>query len=225
MKSRTNQEWLEELASQGQAQNAAIADLRAFLLRAAFYSLYRSRSNLANLERTSIEQLAEDTAQEALLAILKHLDQFRSESKFTTWAYKFAINFALVAARRERWKQVSLDELLDSALPSALEDDHAAADPHRAAMQNEAWTVIRDIMDRELTDRQRQALEAIVFEDVPLDQVAEHWDSNRNATYKLLHDARRKLKAGLETRGYKLQDLLELFSAKGKIAGSRATNR
>ncbi|HEX9077206.1 MAG TPA: sigma factor-like helix-turn-helix DNA-binding protein, partial [Anaerolineae bacterium] len=122
---------------------------------------------------------------------------------------------ALVAARRERWKQVSLDELLDSALPSALEDDHAAADPHRAAMQGEAWTVIRDIMDRELTDRQRQALEAIVFEDVPLDQVAEHWDSNRNATYKLLHDARRKLKAGLETRGYRFEDLLDLFSGKG----------
>jgi RNA polymerase sigma-70 factor (ECF subfamily) len=80
-------------------------------------------------------------------------------------------------------------------------------------MQTEAWTVIREIMDHELTDRQRQALEAIVFEDVPLDQVAEHWDSNRNATYKLLHDARRKLKAGLETRGYRFQDLLDLFSA------------
>lgn len=213
MKSRTNREWLEDLRSRGEAQNAAIADLRAFLLRAAFYSLYRSRNNLANLERTSIEQLAEDTAQEALLAILQHLDQFRSESKFTTWAYKFAINFALVASRRERWKHVSLDELLDHARVGALEDDHAAVDPRRMAMQTEAWTVIREIMDRELTDRQRQALEAIVFEDVPLDQVAEHWDSNRNATYKLLHDARRKLKAGLETRGYKFQDLLDLFSA------------
>jgi RNA polymerase sigma-70 factor (ECF subfamily) len=69
-------------------------------------------------------------------------------------------------------------------------------------------------MDHELTNRQRQVLEAIVFEDVPLDEVAQRWDSNRNATYKLLHDARRKLKAALEARGYELQDVLELFSVK-----------
>lgn len=214
MKPRTNAEWLADLRSQGEAQNAAIVDLRAFLLRAAFYSLYRSRNNLANVERGAIEQLAEDTAQEALIAILGHLGQFRSESKFTTWAYKFAINFALVAARRERWKQVSLDEFLDRALPDSLEDDSGVADPRRAAMQAEAWTVIRESMDHELTNRQRQVLEAIVFEDVPLDEVARRWDSNRNATYKLLHDARRKLKAALEARGYELRDVLELFSVK-----------
>ncbi|MGE5263170.1 MAG: RNA polymerase sigma factor [Acidobacteriota bacterium] len=214
MKPRTNAEWLEDLRSQGEAQNAAIADLRSFLLRAAFYSLYRSRNNLANVERGAVEQLAEDTAQEALLAILKHLEEFRSESRFTTWAYKFAINFALVAARRERWKNVSLDDLLDHALPDAFRDDGAAAEPERAAEQAEAWTIIREIMDHELSDRQRQVMEAIVFEDVPLDEVAHHWGSNRNATYKLLHDARRKLKTGLQARGFELQDLLNLFRAR-----------
>ncbi len=214
MKARTNDEWLRELRTPGPLQNAAIADLRAFLLRAAFYSLYRSRSNLAHLDRAAIEQLAEDTAQEALLAVLNHLDAFRSESKFTTWAYKFAINYALVAARRERWKNVSLDAMLDHTLPDAFQDDHASVQPEHAAEQTEAWTVIREIIDQELTERQRQALEAVVFADVPLDEVASRLGLNRNATYKLLHDARRKLKNELQTRGFEPADLLNLFRAR-----------
>ncbi len=215
MKPRSNDEWLLELRTPGQAQNTAIADLRAFLLRAALYSLYRSRSNLAHLDRLAIEQLAEDTAQEALLAVLNHLDAFRSESKFTTWAYKFAINFALVAARRERWKNVSLDALLDHALPETLRDEDTSAAPERAAEQTEAWTVIRETIDQKLTARQRQALQAIVFAEVPLDEVAGRLGLNRNATYKLLHDARRKLKTELQARGFELHDLLHLFQARG----------
>lgn len=214
MKLRTNEEWRLDLCTPGPAQNAAIADLRAFLLRAALYSLQRSRTQLAHADPAAVEQLAEDATQEALLAILKHLDEFRSESKFTTWAYKFAINFALVAARRERWKHVSLDEMVENALPDTLEDDHAAVDPNRAAMQTEAWTVIREVMDHKLTERQRQALEAVVLRDVPLDEVASRFGSNRNATYKLLHDARRKLKVELQARGFELAELLDLFRAR-----------
>ncbi len=214
MKTRTNDEWLSELRASGPLQNAAIADLRAFLLRASLYSLYRSRSNLSHLDRAAIEQLAEDTAQEALLAVLKHLDAFRSESKFTTWAYKFAINFALVAARRERWKNVSLDALLEHTLSDALQDDRTLVHPDRAAEQTEAWAAIRRIIDHDLTERQRQALEAIVFADMPLDEVASRLGLNRNATYKLLHDARRKLKNELQARGFELADLLNLFRAR-----------
>ncbi len=215
MTARTNDEWLRDLRSQGQAQNGAIADLRAFLLRAAYYSLYHQRNSLAQMDRASIEQLAEEAVQEALVAIIKHLDEFRSESKFTTWAYRFAVNFALVAARRERWKHVSLDEYLDGALPAELREDRSSVDPHRAAMQSEARTVIREIIDHALTEKQRLALEAIAFADVPLDEVARRMGSNRNATYKLLHDARRKLKGELEARGYALQDVLEWFSVPG----------
>lgn len=215
MKTRTNEEWLRELQTRGPEQSGAIDDLRAFLLRAALYALYRNRGQVARVDRSTLEQLAEDTAQEAVLAVLKHLADFRSESKFTTWAYKFAINLALVAARREHWKNVSLDDLIDRPLPPSLDGAGSGADPDRAARQGEAWRVIREVIENTLTERQRQALEAIVFEDVPLDEVARRWDSNRNATYKLLHDARRKLKTELEARGFQVDDVLDLFSSPG----------
>lgn len=212
MKTRTNIEWLYDLRARGPEQSTALSDLRSYLLRAALYSLYRSRSNAPHLDRAALEQLAEDVAQEALLAIIKHLEEFRSESKFTTWAYKFAVNFALVAVRREHWKNVSLDEMLEGALPETLEES-PAANPDRVAQQSEAWRAIRQVIETKLTERQREAIEAIAFEDVPLDEVASRWGSNRNATYKLLHDARRKLKTELEALGFDLPDLLELFRA------------
>ena len=217
MKPRTNAEWLSELESSGEKQAAAIADLRDYLLRAALYSLSRSHGDLAHLAPAEIAQLAEDCAQDALLAILKHLREFRGDSKFTTWAYKFAVNIALVAARREGWKRVSLDQLLDSPdLPEwPIRDERMAIDPDRTALQSEVWAAMRQAIDRDLTERQRQVLKAMVFDDVPMDEVVRHLGSNRNAIYKLLHDARRKLKAHLEARGFDVEEILDLFGAKG----------
>jgi len=214
MKPRTNAEWLRSLEAEGEAQATAIADLRAFLLRAALYALSRSRGDLAHLSDLEIEQLAEDCAQEALLAILEHLHEFRSESKFTTWAYKFAINFSLVAARRERWKAVSLDQLLEETdLPEwPIRDAHPAGNPDRAASQAEVWATIREVIDQELTERQRQVLTAMVFDEVPLDEIVRHFGTNRNAIYKLVHDARQKLKAHLEARGFSVSEIMDLFS-------------
>ncbi len=211
-KHRSNVEWLDELQAGGSAQAAAINDLRDYLLHAALYSLGKGRGELGYLSRAEIEQLGQDVAQDALVAIMRHLGEFRSDSKFTTWAYKFAVNFALVAARKERWKRVSLEDILNGDLPEGLvRDDRAAINPPRAALQAEVWATVREIMERDLTERQRQALKAIVFDDVPLDEVARYWNSNRNATYKLLHDARRKLRAGLEARGLRVDDILDLF--------------
>jgi len=215
MKPRTNAEWVRELTAQGDEQAAAIADLRLFLLRAALYAF--SRGDLTQLSNHEIDQLAEDCVQEALLAILKHLPEFRSDSKFTTWAYKFAINFALVAARRERWKGVSLDQLLeDASVPNwSLQDKDTAVTPDRAALQAEVWATLRDVINQELTDRQRQALKAMVFDEVPLDEVVHHFGANRNAIYKLVHDARRKLKSRMEARGFSVQEIMHLFSVEG----------
>ncbi len=209
---RSNVEWLNELQASGPVQAAALYDLRAYLLRAALYSLSKSRGELGRFSQAEIEQLAQDVAQDALVAIMRHLTEFRSDSKFTTWAYKFAVNFSLVAARKQRWNRVSLEDILDGELPEGLlRDEHAATNPARAAQQAEVWVTVREIMEHDLTERQRQALKAIVFDDVPLDEVARHWNSNRNATYKLLHDARRKLKAELEARGFRIDDILDLF--------------
>jgi RNA polymerase sigma-70 factor (ECF subfamily) len=107
-------EWLSALRSSGTEQAAAIADLRAYVLRASMYSLKRSQGNLGRMAWTQINQLAEDCAQDAVLAILQRLDEFRGESRFTTWVYSFAIIIALVAARRENWKGVPLDTVLDN---------------------------------------------------------------------------------------------------------------
>lgn len=216
MKPRTNAEWSHELEAAGEEQAAAIADLRDYLLRAALYSLSRSQGNLAHYAPAEIEQLAEDCAQEALLAILKHLHEFRGDSKFTTWAYKFAVNIALVAARREGWKRVSLDQLLDNPdLPEwPIVDKRMTIDPDRTALQGEVWAAMREVIHDDLTQRQQQVLKAMVFDEVPMDEIVRHLGSNRNAIYKLLHDARRKLKAQLEARGFDVPGILDLFSAK-----------
>lgn len=215
MKTRTNAEWLNDLKSSGSEQARAIEDLRAYLLRAAQYSLSRQRSELGGLPQNEIEQLAEDCAQDALVAILKHLDEFRLESKFTTWAYKFAVNIALNAGRREIWKHVSLEQLLDQPVPAlVVQEDSASADPHLAALQGEVWDAVREIIAHEITERQRQVLTAVALDDVPLDEVARLWGSNRNAIYKLLHDARRQLKAKLQARGFAFDEIIETFSVK-----------
>jgi RNA polymerase sigma-70 factor, ECF subfamily len=214
MKARTNAEWLAALKSEGQAQTAALSDLRAYVLRAALYALQRSRSNLRDLAPSDVEQLAEDCAQDALTAILGHLDQFRGESRFTTWAYSFAVNAALGAARRERWRRVPLDRLLDRpdlAERFGLAGD-ASSDPQRRVLQGEILAAVRHGVETHLTTRQREALTAIVLEEVPLDELAHHWGSNRNALYKLLHDARRRLKAHLRDRGFEAKEVRDVFS-------------
>lgn len=214
---RTNEAWLRELAGPGEAQDAALAGLRALLRRAARYTLGRSAIHGASLAGPQLEAIADECAQEALMAILGQLGSFGAKSKFTTWAYKFAVNKALTAARRERWKTVSLDALLDDDTAPAWfpgADPNAAA-PEQTSQQAEVWALVGQVIEAELTPRQRQVLRAIVFEELPLDEVVRRLGSNRNAVYKLVHDARRKLKAGLESRGYAVADILALFGGPG----------
>ncbi len=214
VRARTNSEWVRELSASGEEQAAALGNLRAYLVRAARYALHRSRGRLAHVSAFDLDQLAEDCAQNALLAILEHLKEFRGDSRFTTWAYKFAINIALVAARREAWKPVSLDALLEQAgRPTWFPEAEALpGDPEQTARRAEAWAVIQEVIDHDLSERQRQALKAVVADEVPLDELVRHWGSTRNAIYKLLHDARRKLKARLEARSFAPREVLDLFS-------------
>jgi RNA polymerase sigma-70 factor (ECF subfamily) len=214
---RTNPEWLAALRASGAEQAAAVADLRAYVLRAATHALRRRRATFGVLASTDIAQLAEDCAQNAVVAILQHLDAFRGESRFTTWAYSFAINTALTAARHERWRHVSLDDVVDDRRLDdwTRADGRAPADPHHLTLQRETLAVVRDAIEHHLSDRQRHALSAIFFEGVPPDELARHWGSNRNAVYKLLHDARRKLKARLEEAGFSVPETLAVFGGHG----------
>lgn len=216
---RTNEEWLHDLRASGEVQEAATMDLRALLLRAVLYLFSRNLGDFGGLARDEILQMAEDCTQDALIAVMNHLSDFRGDSKFTTWAYKFAVNIALMTARRERWKGVSLDELSSSEDSNLFEwmmqDKSSGPAPDRSTMQGEVGEIIREVIERDLTDKQRQILIMMVFNEVPMDEVVARLGTNRNAIYKMLHDARRKLKSGLQARGFEVGETLALFSAQG----------
>ena len=213
---RTNEQWLHDLNANGQTQESAITDLRDLLLRASLYFFNRNLGDFANMTHDKILQCAEDCAQDALIAVLNHLSDFRGDSKFTTWAYKFAINIALMTARREAWKGKSLEELssLDHRkLFEWMGDKSSGLTPDQSALQEEISHIIRDVIERDLTERQRKVLILMVFNEVPMDEVVQQLDTNRNAVYKMLHDARRKLKSSLQARGFEVEELLTLFRA------------
>ena len=214
---RSNAEWLHDLKETGETQEQAIADLQNILLRAALYVFNRNTGDLSGLAGDDVLKLAEDCAQEALMAVLNHLSDFRGDSKFTTWAYKFAVNIGLTASRHVRWKDVSLDQLSsddEGAFSEwVLRDKSSALAPDLAALQGEIRQVIWDVMEHDLTDHQRRILLLMVFHEVPMDEVVQQLNTNRNAIYKSLHDARRKLKSGLQARGFEVGEMLSLFSA------------
>lgn len=214
---RTNQEWLHDLNASGATQEAAIADLRDLLLRAALYFFSRNTGDFRGLDRDEITHRAEDCAQDALMAVMDHLSDFRGDSKFTTWAYKFAINMAMMASRRERWKGVSLDELAASDeshfFEWIIQDKSDGGSPEQSALQAEIQRIIQEVIEQDLTENQRRVVFLMVFNEVPMDEVVRHLGTNRNAVYKMLHDARRKLKSGLQARGFEVGETLTLFGA------------
>lgn len=216
---RTNKEWLDDLSASGAVQEAAISELRDLLLRTVLFFFNRNLGDFKGLARAEILQLAEDCAQEALIAIMKHLPDFRGDSKFTTWTYKFAINIALTIARRERWKGISLDALPfseDGSLSAwVMQDKSAGLAPDQSAMQAEVREIIQGVIEHELTDKQRYVLIMMIFNEVPMDEVVRRLGTNRNAIYKILHDTRRKLKRSLQVRGFEVSELLALFSVQG----------
>ena len=192
---RTNDEWIEALASDGPVLDAALGDLRPVLLRAL-------RVTLAPRVDRGADALAEDLVQDALLQVRERAGQFRGDARFTTWAQKVAVHLALSELRRKRWEDVPLDALV-AAPPSAPEPSADAA-----LERAEAVGLVRRLIRTELTDRQRTALQAVLA-GMPLDELARRLDTNRNALYKLLHDARLRLRRAFEDRGLGPDDLLD----------------
>jgi RNA polymerase sigma-70 factor (ECF subfamily) len=205
MAPRTNTEWLTDL--QGPEKNQAIAELRRVLIRGLTYAL-SNRVNAADLNA-----LVEDFVQDSLLRILDKLDTFRGESLFTTWAQKIAIRVAYTELRRQRWKDISLQDLLpeDSFdfTPMVLADP--SPDPEERASQTMMAEMVQKMIDEDLTDRQRTAMMAIMVGGMPLEEVAQRMDTNRNALYKLIHDARKRMKQSLLARGMTPQEVLAAF--------------
>src|SRR5512138_156986 len=188
-KARTNQEWLDDLHASGANQETAINDLRDLLLRAALYFFSRNLNDFEKNSEGEILQRAEDCAQDALIAVMKHLADFRGDSKFTTWAYKFAINTALMTARRESWRGKSIEDVSSQDYRNLFEwmgDTSSRLTPDQHALQKEISHIFREVIERDLTERQRRVLILMVFDEVPMDEVVRQLDTNRNAIYKML---------------------------------------
>ena len=211
---RTNEEWLNKLRDDNPHQNEAIEDLLKYLKRGVMAYLY-SRSDLNRLAESELHQMSEDFAQEALLKIRANLDNFQGKSKFTTWAAKIAANHTISELRRAKWRDFSLDAITESgtslqeilALPTN-QDSNPAAETER----HQVWEIITEVINTQLTDRQRQALVAVRVENVPITEVARLMDTNPNNIYKLLHDARLKLKRSLLALDLDPDYILKLFS-------------
>jgi RNA polymerase sigma-70 factor, ECF subfamily len=191
----TLENWVDELAV---GSEDAVARLHALLLRAARFEVFRRRGSLPQLAAAELDELAQDAADDAAVSVLRRLDAFRGESNFRTWAYKFALLEAAVKVRRRAWRdrEVTLEpehwERLSHLGPGPVDD----------AENGELLAAVREGIRTALTPRQCQVLVAAVLEGVPIDVLAERLDSNRNALYKLLHDARRRLRAYVAEAGF-----------------------
>jgi len=204
MAERTNEEWLADL--RGPERDQALSDLGPRLVRGLRYAM---------ADRPSVTEAdLEDFVQEALVKILDALDSFRGESRFTTWAQKIAVRVAFTELRRRRWADVSLHDLVsryedEDLTPAVLTDP--AASPEQRTTQQMMLEMVQRLIAEELTERQRQALTAAMIGGMPLDELARRMGTNRNALYKLIHDARQRLKARMMEEALSVEDVLAAF--------------
>jgi RNA polymerase sigma-70 factor (ECF subfamily) len=191
-----SREWLRSLRASGATRDEAIARLHALLLRAACFEVARRRPSLPHL-RDALDEVALEAADDALVSVLARLDDFRAESRFTTWAYKFALLEAAVKLRKRSWqgREVPLDPEGWGVFSSA------GLEPDAEAEQSELLTTLQKAIAEVLTPHQRRVLVALALNGVPIDVLADRLDTSRGALYKTLHDARRKLRTFVAESG------------------------
>ncbi len=197
--------WLRELRAGGPTGDGAVARLHALLLRAARFEVARRRPSLPHVRGDELEDIAMEAADDALMSVLRRLDDFRGASRFTTWVYKFALLEAAVKLRKRAWqgREVPLEPETWGLFSSA------GLEPDAEAEQTELLSTLQAAINDELTPHQRRVLVAIALNGVPIDVLAERLETTRGALYKTVHDARRKLRDHLEERGLALDHWLE----------------
>ncbi len=200
-----SREWLRCLRGSGREHDEAVGRLHGLLLRAARFECARRRPALPHLRGNDLDDIANQAADDALVSILARLESFRGASRFTTWAYKFALLEAAAKLRRRAWqgREVPLEPESWSLFSSA------GIEPSESAEQSELLDTLQQAIADVLTPHQRRVLVALALNGVPIDVLAERLNTNRNALYKTLHDARRKLRALLEDAGLSLDALEE----------------
>jgi RNA polymerase sigma-70 factor, ECF subfamily len=194
--------WMADLAGTGPQQEAALARLHAMLVRIARREAARRAPRL-QLAGPELDDLADQAAADALLAITRKLGQFQGESRFTTWAYKFVILEVSAKIGRHFWRRpgVRMEAEDWDRLPASF-----GFDPAQEAEWRDLLAALRRAVDEELTARQRRVFVALVLGGVPLDALVIELESSRNAIYKTMFDARRKLRAALAANGYLSDD-------------------
>ena len=208
-RTRTNEEWVEDLGTPGQRREVALEDLRQVLAN----GLRRGLVGQVDTNAPEFDTLVDDFVQETLLKVLDNLGSFAGRSLFTTWANKIALNIGLTELRRKRWRDSSLDQLTQTDdgefTPSFVAD--LSPRPEALTERRELITYVSRLIGEELTEKQRTALVAAVIQGKPLSEVAHMMDSNQNAIYKLLFDARQRLRRRMAEDGLTPEDVLSSF--------------
>ncbi|MDX6339921.1 MAG: hypothetical protein QOH87_59 [Trebonia sp.] len=192
-------EWLSALTGTGAAREAGLARLHGLLVRVAVRELRRREAG-AWISGRELDDLAHQAADDAMLAILGKLGSFRGESRFTTWAYRFVVLEVSSKLGRHYWRQHPAGHL--EAEDWDRLPDRLGAGPGEDAEHAELVKAVRQAVDETLTDHQRRLFVAVVLNEVPLDAVVARLGTNRNAVYKAIFDARRKVRGFLVANGY-----------------------
>jgi RNA polymerase sigma-70 factor, ECF subfamily len=198
-----SQTWLDALRGTAPDREAAVAQLHELLLRAARFELSRRRAALSYVRGEELGDIACQAADDALVAVLAKLDDYRGASRFTTWAYKFALLEAGVRLRRRAWQEREV-VLEPDAWPRI---GRHADGPERQTETGELMAAIQAAIADRLTPHQREVLVALALNGVPIDVLAERLSTTRGALYKTLHDTRRKLRAELAETGFTLESI------------------
>jgi RNA polymerase sigma-70 factor (ECF subfamily) len=196
--------WVEGLRATGTERAAALERLHDLLLRAAYSEARRRRHAYPEIDGTELDDVCRQAADDAVLGVTRKLDGYRGASRFTTWAYAFAIFEVSVKLRRHRWRGGAIPTADDDATWERLASGGTAA---QARIESaELLRALRRAVAEELSPRQREVFVAVVLNDVEIDVVAGQLQSTRGAVYKVLHDARRKLRLCLEREGHLEQE-------------------
>jgi RNA polymerase sigma-70 factor (ECF subfamily) len=198
-----SREWLRCLRADGATRDDAVARLHALLLRAARFEVARRRPTLPHLRGDELDDIANEAADDALMSVLRRLDDFRGASRFTTWVYKFALLEAAVKLRKRAWqgREVPLEPESWALLSGG------GLGPDAEAEQSELLSALQSAIGDVLTPHQRRVLVALALNGVPIDVLADRLGSTRGALYKTLHDARRKLRAHLDEHGLSPEEM------------------
>jgi len=206
---RSNEEWLSSLRSDGSTRDSALTDLGQIIIAGLPLAL----SKWMDQNDPRFPAFAEEVVQETIIRVTTRLDTFKGRSQFTTWVHAIAVRIAFTEMRKAKRREISLEQLQEGSDGEdyLLELPDDKPDVENTVARKEMVSTLLDVIQKDLTEKQRTALLTVVIQDLPVDEVARRMGIEVNALYKLLHDARVKLKKRLETQGLAPSEIIAAF--------------